>query len=139
MDTNAYFYYSANNDIAQVGENDVFLDMGCGDGRVLEKAHQLGASLIGVEINSERAALSKKNVPSANIFEGDLIDFDFSSASVILIAVDYKTIFYMHQKLKLAKKGTKIFYFARHKLDFNDELDMSVHETDEGPFYFWVS
>jgi len=39
--------------IAHVGENDVVCDIGCGDGRVLAMAAELGAKGIGFEIDQE--------------------------------------------------------------------------------------
>ena len=78
--------------LAEVGEDDVVYDLGCGDGRiVITAAKKYGASGIGVDLNPERISEANANAKEAEVedrvtfHEGDLFDFDFSKASVLTL------------------------------------------------------
>lgn len=125
--------------LAGVSSSDRFLDMGCGDGRVLAAAAALGASVSGVDIDPVRVAETNASVPSANASLGDLIAYDFSSASVIFLAQDANTILYMHPKLKASKAGTKFFYLPSVPMKFGSDTPTHVEDTVDGPLYMWVA
>lgn len=73
----------------QLAPADTIADLGCGDGRALIAAVQSsGCRAVGVEIDSERAELARRNVDAAGlsdkitIFTGDATDFDLQGAGV---------------------------------------------------------
>ncbi len=79
-------------DIAEVNANDLVYDLGCGDGRiVITAAGSRGARGIGVDHNPERIRESRANARKAKVssqvhfFEGDLYEWDFSEASVLML------------------------------------------------------
>jgi outer membrane protein assembly factor BamB len=81
-------------DLAAVKKGDVVYDLGSGDGRVVvaaAKAH--GCRAVGVEIDKELVALSRRRAKEAGVeklvsFEdGDLFEADFSDATVVALYV----------------------------------------------------
>ncbi len=79
-------------DIAEVGPNDIVYDLGCGDGRIVIAAASIrGARGIGIDHDPERVRESRANARSAKVaeqvhfFEGDLFEWDFSDASVLML------------------------------------------------------
>lgn len=77
---------------AEVSENDVVMDLGCGDGRViLEAARLCGCSAVGYELDQDlasraRAAARETGLESTvDIREEDFISADVSEASVVFL------------------------------------------------------
>jgi precorrin-6B methylase 2 len=78
--------------VAQVTSNDVVYDLGSGDGRiVITAAKKYGARGVGIDIDSERIAESKRNARDAgvtNLVEfrrGDILQADVSKATVVML------------------------------------------------------
>ena len=66
-----------------------FYDLGCGDGRLVIAAAQMGAIAVGIDDHQERLALARANVLAAGVvaeiragdlFEVSLTDADFVTA-----------------------------------------------------------
>ena len=79
-------------EIADVGEDDVVYDLGCGDGRiVITAAERYGARGVGVDIDPQRVAESKENARRAGVghlvefFEQDALKVDVSEATVVTL------------------------------------------------------
>lgn len=80
-------------DLAQVGEEDVVYDLGCGDGRIVIAAvRDRGAkSGVGIDLDPERIAESIVNAREAGVDDRvrfarqDLFESDFSDATVIAL------------------------------------------------------
>lgn len=124
--------------LANVTSSDNFLDMGCGDGCVLAVAAALGAVVNGVDIDPIRVDQTNASVPSSNAIVGDLVDYDFSAASVIFLSQDPSTLMYMLPKLKSSKAGTKFFFLPRQPMTFGGDTPTHVEDTVDGPLYMWV-
>lgn len=78
--------------LAEVNENDLVYDLGCGDGRiVIAAAKKYGARGVGVDLNPKRIAESKANAKAAGVedkvrFElGNFFEVDFSEATVVAL------------------------------------------------------
>jgi SAM-dependent methyltransferase len=77
--------------LADISKEDIFLDLGCGDGTALVSvALQTGAQCIGYEIDpllcaTARRKLAEAGLTSATVHEQDICSADYSSASVIYI------------------------------------------------------
>jgi len=78
--------------IADVGENDLVYDLGCGDGRiVIAAAKNYGARGVGIDLNPKRVAESDLNAKAAGVehlvrFEkGNFFEVDFSDATVVML------------------------------------------------------
>lgn len=124
--------------LSALTSSDVFFDMGSGDGRVLVSAISNGAAAKGVDIDPIRVAQSSAAAPSAQVYLGDLINADFSTSSVLFLAMDAPTILYMHPKLMAAKAGTRVFYLPRQPMSFSGTQPTRVEQTEDGPLYMWV-
>lgn len=75
--------------IAEVGPDDMLIDLGSGDGRVVIGAARRGARGLGVEIDPELVAQARENAARAGVAararfaHRDLFETDLSQASVI--------------------------------------------------------
>ncbi len=79
-------------EIAQVTSNDVVYDLGSGDGRiVIMAAEKYGARAVGVELDrrlveESTAKIQQRNLGElATIIEGDLLQTDVTSATVVAV------------------------------------------------------
>jgi SAM-dependent methyltransferase len=79
-------------ELAQVSDNDLLYDIGCGDGRiVITAAVMYGARGVGIDINPEKVKESKKNAKKAGVPKlvkfllGDATKMDISEATVITL------------------------------------------------------
>ena len=79
-------------DLAEVKENELVYDLGCGDGRILLMAAlDFGARGVGVEIDLRRYRRAKRMVKSLNltdkidIIHGDANEVDLSDADVVTL------------------------------------------------------
>jgi len=78
--------------LAEVNENDVVYDLGCGDGRIVVAAvRDFGAKGVGIDLNPVRIAESINNARAAGVedrtrFEvGNFFEVDFSDATVVML------------------------------------------------------
>jgi SAM-dependent methyltransferase len=78
-------------DMAAVTAQDVVMDLGSGDGRMIIAAAKRGAHAVGVEFNPEMVALSRRSAAEAGVadkatfVEGDMYTADISKASVMAL------------------------------------------------------
>jgi len=77
---------------AQVGPNDLLIDLGAGDGKIpIAAAKNFGAQALGIEYNKELAALAGRNAQRAGVADrvrvihGDIFNEDFSKATVLTL------------------------------------------------------
>ena len=75
---------------AEVTSNDVLYDLGCGDGRiVITAAKKYGARGVGIDIDSDRIAESRRNAREAGVSSlvefrrGDILQADVSKATIV--------------------------------------------------------
>jgi len=79
-------------ELAQVGEDDVVYDLGCGDGRiVILAAQKFGARGVGIDFNPKRIEESLQGALEAGVEDrtefrlGDVLKADFSDATVVTV------------------------------------------------------
>jgi SAM-dependent methyltransferase len=79
-------------EIAEVGEQDVVYDLGCGDGRiVVEAARRFGARGVGIDIDPTRVKEARENARRhgverlVRIEQNDLFAVDLSPATVVTL------------------------------------------------------
>lgn len=78
-------------DMAEVTDQDMVYDLGCGDGRILIAAAKRGAKARGFDIDPERVRESRENIKRAGlehlatVEEADLFTVDLSPATVITL------------------------------------------------------
>jgi len=78
--------------LASVGPGDIVYDPGCGDGRIIvTAAKEFGAHGVGIDIDPDRIAESKKNADIASVWDRtqfhqmSLFDVDFRPATVVTL------------------------------------------------------
>lgn len=66
---------------ADVGSDTQLLDAGCGAGMAAALAHQLGATITGLDASSALLDIARERVPSGNFYQGDLEELPFEDAT----------------------------------------------------------
>lgn len=99
-------------EFADVKKEDVFYDLGSGDGRILVEATKRGCRVVGIEHNrflnwiAKRRTRRYKNV---EIIQGDIFEVDLSRVTIIVAYLSRQVILKLQKKImKECKKGTKI-------------------------------
>ena len=100
---------------ARTTSADIVYDLGAGDGKIaIAAAKQFGARAVGIEFDSNLAALAKRNVERAGvadrvtIVEGDIFKEDFSRASVLTLYLLPDLNQQLRPRLLAMKPGTRI-------------------------------
>lgn len=130
-------------EVADVDENDVVYDLGCGDGRiVITAAKEYGASGVGIDIDPERIEEANENARKAKVTDkvefrtGNLFETDFSEASVVtlylLTSLNLKLRPILLEQLK---PGTRIVSHAFSMGDWEPEQTLYVGGST---IHFWV-
>jgi SAM-dependent methyltransferase len=111
--------------MAQVTQNDVVYDLGCGDGRiVITAAKVFGARGVGVDIDPVRIKESNENARKAGVtdrvkfIEQDLFKTDISEATVVSLYLYPELNLRLRPKLfRELRPGTRI---VSHEFDMDD-------------------
>lgn len=130
-------------ELAEVNENDVVYDLGCGDGRiVITAAKKYGASGKGIDIDPERISEATANAREAGVEEkvkfeqADLFESDFSEASVVtLYLLSTVNMKLRPILLKQLKPGTRI---VSHAFDMGDWEPDETRTVDGARIYLWT-
>jgi 16S rRNA A1518/A1519 N6-dimethyltransferase RsmA/KsgA/DIM1 with predicted DNA glycosylase/AP lyase activity len=99
-------------DFADVKKNDVFYDLGSGDGRILKEVAKKGIQVVGIEHNSFLNFLARKktrNMENVKIIKGNIFDQDLSKVTIIVTYLSQTVVKKLQKKIeKETKKGTRI-------------------------------
>jgi hypothetical protein len=101
-------------ELAQVTEDDVVYDLGCGDGRIVVAAAKLGARACGFDVDPQRIKESNENVEKngvgnlATIQQKDIFTLDLSPASVITLYLLPSLNVKLIPQLEKLKPGSRI-------------------------------
>ena len=101
-------------------EDDAFIDVGCGKGRILAYmvSKSYPCSLTGIELNEEVAAYAKKwaaKYPQINIINGNAFDIDYNNYTVLFLGRPFETEMFHSFIDQLEEKLThkiKLFYWC---------------------------
>ena len=97
---------------AQIKKNDVFYDLGSGDGRILVEAAKKGVKVVGIEKNrflNWFARRKTKNFKNVKIIQGDIFRQKINDASIIVAYLSQKITEKLQKKIeKEVKKETRI-------------------------------
>lgn len=110
---------------ADVGEADVVMDLGCGDGRVvLEAAHLYGCGAIGIENRADLVALGRAEAVDRGLdglvdfHVGDALDASVDQADVLFLFLPVATVDTLIPSLrKRLRPGTRIVVHEQNPLD----------------------
>ena len=135
--------------LAQVDEDDVLYDLGCGDGRiVITAAKEFGCRGVGIDIDPQRIEESRVNAEKEGVsdrvkfIEQDLFEADFREATVVTIYLLSNVNIRLRPKLlsELAP-GTRLVShdFNMHEWDDDDSIRiLGDREWDHHYLYKWI-
>ena len=148
--------------MADVTQDDVLYDLGCGDGRiVITAAKELGCRGVGIDIDMTRIQESRVNASNAGVankvefLHMDLFEADISQASVVTLYLLSRVNLKLRPKLFLElKPGTRVVSHDFSMGDWEPEKSVVIedkvdyvpfHDTrfvddywDKHTVYFWV-
>jgi hypothetical protein len=126
---------------ANVGPNDLLVDLGAGDGKIPIAAAQIfKASAWGIEYNKDLASLANRNAQRAgvankvHIVHGDIFKEDFSKATVVTLYLLEELNLQLRPTLLAMKPGTRILSNSFSMGDW--EPDQVIRVT-KSTGYFW--
>lgn len=128
--------------LADVKRGDVVYDLGCGDGRiVITAAKRHGTRGVGIDIDPERIAESRRNAQAAGVEQRvefrvqNLFDADIGDASVVtLYLLPDVNRRLMPKLLSDLKPGTRV---VSHAFDMGDWQPERVVEVDGTRIFLW--
>ncbi|MFP4013384.1 MAG: methyltransferase domain-containing protein [Chitinispirillaceae bacterium] len=129
-------------DMAQVGEDDLLFELGCGDGRITISAAGRGAKGIGIDTDARRVeeCIQNANVAGvadrAKFYQSDIFGVPLASATVVVMYLMPEVNIQIRPKLfNELRPGTKVISY-----DFNMgewEAD-SVIQIKKSTAYMWI-
>lgn len=120
------------------GRDDIFLDPGCGDGRVLISAARYGCSCIGIEIDKSTAARARNNVWRAglgdkiSIHVGDSLKEQIVSKATVAVMYIYSDVI---EKLLPRFTSARVVVSYIHPLPV--QMQHKYRVDKHGAFYVW--
>jgi SAM-dependent methyltransferase len=148
--------------MADVGQDDVLYDLGCGDGRiVITAAKELGCRGVGIDIDLTRIQESRINASNAGVSDRveflhmDLFEADISQATVVTLYLLSKVNLRLRPKLfRELKPGTRVIshdfsmgeWIPEKTSVIEEKVDyVPFHDTriiddywDKHTVYFWI-
>ena len=129
--------------MANVRNNDLVYDLGCGDGRVVVMAaKERGATGVGVDLDPVRIKESEENARKAGVadrvrfFQQDLFKTEIGEATVVMLYLWPEVNIRLRSKLFAElKPGTRIL---SHNHDMGEWKPDKYAEISKHRIYFWV-
>ena len=121
-------------DLAKVTANDVVMDLGSGDGRMIIAAAKRGARAIGVEYNPEMVKLARRLAADAGVaeratfIEGDMFEADISKATVLALFLLPDNLKRLEPKFRALTPGTRIVVNTFGIPDWKEDVKEEVTE-----------
>lgn len=130
-------------DLADVTSQDVLYDLGCGDGRIVVAAalerntHGVGIDIDPMRITEAIEYAGHTGVEyMVNFYEGDLLEVDFSSATVVtLYLLDLVNVQLRPRLLDELRPGTRI---VSHAFDMGDWKPDQRQNCGSINIYKWI-
>lgn len=135
-------------DLASPGRDELLVDLGCGDGRVvIEAARRYGCQAVGIEADSDLASLARGRVEAEGfngqvmIEDGDLTAFDISKARVVFafLPAGHLTRL-LPSLLGRLPQGARVVIHEQAPVSFTitpTERELIVHESGVTIGYIW--
>ncbi|MBF2096905.1 MAG: class I SAM-dependent methyltransferase [Gloeomargaritaceae cyanobacterium C42_A2020_066] len=129
--------------LAKVSQNDVLMDLGSGDGRIVITAAQTFKvkRAIGIEIDPNLVAESRANAEKAGLtdrvqfVEGNIFTTDFGEATVITMYLLPDINIRLRPQLLRLRPGTRI---VSHAFDMGAWKPDQVQEIEGRTIYLWI-
>ncbi|MCS7293551.1 MAG: 50S ribosomal protein L11 methyltransferase [Gloeomargarita sp. SKYBB_i_bin120] len=129
--------------LANVNSEDVLVDLGSGDGRIVISAvkdHGVKRA-VGIEIDPALVAESRRNIEAAGIadraeiIQQNLFDADLSKYTVITMYLLPSVNLRLRPKLLRLRPGTRI---VSHAFDMGEWQPDKVQQVDGRTIYLWI-
>src|SRR5690606_32193332 len=132
--------------LAQVTPEDYLIDLGSGDGRAVISAAKLGATALGIEYNSELGAMATMNAEreavshKTEFIEADLLEYDFSKATVIFMFLLPEINMKLRAKLLDLEPGTRIVSntFTMQEWAYDEAVQIADDLDRWNKGYMWI-
>ena len=128
--------------LARVTPNDVVIDLGSGDGKiVIAAAKRFGARARGIEYSPDLVETSRRNAridgvaDRARFVQGDLFDADFRDATVVTLYLLTSLNLKLRPKLLDMRPGTRV---VSHVFRMGDWEPDETAKTGASEIYLWV-
>ncbi|MFN2645732.1 MAG: cyclopropane-fatty-acyl-phospholipid synthase family protein [Burkholderiales bacterium] len=140
-------------ELAGAGPEDLVVDLGSGDGRiVITAAERFGSRGLGIELDRGLVETSRQNARRAGVaarvrfVQGDVLSADFSKASIVTVYLLPQLIGELQPRfLKTLKPGTRIvshaFRMAGWRPDRTETLRLKgphPGQGEESTLYLWI-
>jgi SAM-dependent methyltransferase len=129
--------------LADVHAGDVVYDLGCGDGRIVVRAAQLGARAVGVDIDPVRIHESRDRARAARVEdkvqfrEGDLFEADVRPATVVTLFLWPKVNLQLRPKLQeQLRPGSRVVSYMHDMADWAPQRTITM--ANGRKVYLWV-
>lgn len=127
-------------DLAQIKKDEVMMDLGAGDGRVIASAAKRGAKVIGYELSPFMWVVTKINLLfhglNGRVLLADGFNADFSKADVIFLFLMPKSVKNLSEKLRAkSRPGTRIVTYAFGLSDWELEKEIKPNNCAKVQLY----
>lgn len=133
-------------ELAGVTNEDILVDLGCGDGRIpIAAAKKFGARAVGVDLDPQRIQESNDNAAHEGV--RDLVEFkrqnaaeaDLRSASVVTMYLLNRVNLSLRPKLlRELPAGARVVSHAFHMADWEPDRMVRHPKARGGLLYFWT-
>ena len=117
-------------EFADIKKNDVFYDLGSGDGRILVEAAKTGIKVFGIENDPLLNWIARRRVrkhENVSIIKGDIFKQDLSKATVIVAYLSQFLAERLQKKIKKeVKKNSRIILVDHHFLNWKPIKEKKV-------------
>lgn len=130
-------------DRAKLKKNELFVDLGCGDGRIVRfAAEKYGVHAIGIDINPSLIWLSRlktklKKIRNTTFSVENIYKADISNADVIYLFLLPKFLVNLQEKLKKETKKSTLIISHGFKIDGWDEYIVDTIQAKPFPTYYY--
>ena len=139
-------------ELAGTKADDLVADLGSGDGRiVIAAARKYGARGLGIELDAKLVDVSRENARKAGVadrvsfVQGDVLEADFSKASVVTVYLLPNLISQLEPRLLKLKPGTRIVSHSFRMESWRPDRSLTLPVTQPHPgqgdistIYLWI-
>src|SRR5690606_592763 len=132
--------------LASVTPDDVVMDLGSGDGRLVIAAAQIGARGIGIEYEAELVEFSRARAMEAGVADrtrfvhGDIFETDVSGASVVMLYLSPEFNIRLRPRLlEQLRPGSRVVSHAFHMGDWEPDSTVTIGSgAARATLFSWV-
>jgi len=128
--------------MAQVKKDDLVVDLGCGDARILVlAAHKYGSRGIGYDIDPDMVRASRRNVEKNNvadlvqIIQADIFTVDISKADVLPIYLLPEMNLRLLPQFETLKPGSRLVFHNYDLEGFVPDIKMEVLSNEDNSIH----